>query len=157
MLRDNEVAARLAGIDVARTQVLAYMISAACAGLAGSLFAYWVTLTSPSGFTLTLSLSLLTAVVIGGLGSLTGAVLGSFVLVYLPVKTGDLATTLNLPSNIANNVPTAIYGIVLIVAILVFPRGIAGGIASILRGASRIVRSSRSPAALPAAPESPSQ
>jgi branched-chain amino acid transport system permease protein len=157
MVRDNEVAARLAGIDVARTQVLAYMISAACAGLAGSLFAYWVTLTSPSGFTLTLSLSLLTAVVIGGLGSLTGAVLGSFVLVYLPVKTGDLATTLNLPSNIANNVPTAIYGIVLIVAILVFPRGIAGGIASIVRGAGRIVRSSRSPAALPASPESPSQ
>ena len=137
MVRDNEVAARLAGVDVARTQVLAFVISAACAGLAGSLFAYWVSVTSPTGFTLNLSLSLLTAIVIGGLGSLTGAVLGSFILVYLPVWTSGLASSLNLSSNVANNVPLAIYGIVLIVAILVFPRGIAGGIASIAsRGAA---------------------
>ena len=157
MVRDNEVAARLSGIDVARTQVLAYMISAACAGLAGSLFAYWVTVTSPSGFTLNLSLALLTAIVIGGLGSLSGAVLGSFILVYLPVWTGGLTSSLNLPSNVANNVPLAIYGIVLIVAILAFPRGVAGGVASISRGATRILRSTRRTAGLPAAPETPSQ
>jgi branched-chain amino acid transport system permease protein len=157
MVRDNEVAARLSGIDVARTQVLAYVISAACAGLAGSLFAYWVTVTSPSGFTLTLSLSLLTAVVIGGLGSLSGAVLGSFILVYLPLWTGGLASSLNLSSNVANNVPMAIYGIVLIVAILVFPRGIAGGVASILQLGRRAIRSNRAAGALPAAPEAPSQ
>jgi branched-chain amino acid transport system permease protein len=156
MVRDNEVAARLSGIDVARTQVLAYVISAACAGLAGSLFAYWVTVTSPSGFTLTLSLSLLTAVVIGGLGSLAGAVLGSFILVYLPLWTGGLASSLNLSSNVANNVPMAIYGIVLIVAILVFPRGIAGGVASLLHVARRALPSNRTSGALPA-PETPSQ
>jgi branched-chain amino acid transport system permease protein len=157
MVRDNEVAARLSGIDVARTQVLAYMISAACAGLAGSLFAYWVTVTSPSGFTLTLSLSLLTAVVIGGLGSLSGAIVGSFILVYLPLWTGGLASSLNLSSNVANNVPMAIYGIVLIVAILVFPRGIAGGVASLVHVAQRAVRSNRTTGVLPAAPEAPSQ
>lgn len=157
MVRDNEVAARLSGIDVGRTQVLAYIISAACAGLAGSLFAYWVTVTSPSGFTLTLSLSLLTAVVIGGLGSLSGAVVGSFILVYLPLWTGGLASSLNLSSNVANNVPMAIYGIVLIVAILLFPRGIAGGVASLVHMAQRAVRSNRSTTALPAAPEAPSQ
>lgn len=157
MVRDNEVAARLAGVDVARTQILAYVISAACAGLAGSLFAYWVTRTSPSGFTLNLSLSLLTAIVIGGLGSLVGAVVGSFILVYLPVWTGGFASSLNLSSNVANNVPLAIYGIVLIVAILVFPRGIAGGFASILRGATRVLGPSRRSPALPTAPETPSQ
>ena len=157
MVRDNEVAARLSGIDVARTQVLAYVISAACAGLAGSLFAYWVNITSPSGFTLNLSLSLLTAIVIGGLGSLTGAVIGSFILVYLPLWTGGLSSSLNLSSNVANNVPLAIYGIVLIVAILAFPRGIAGGIASIIRGATRMLASNRGAGALPAAPDTPSQ
>jgi branched-chain amino acid transport system permease protein len=157
MVRDNEVAARLSGVDVARTQVLAYVISAACAGLAGSLFAYWVTVTSPSGFTLNLSLALLTAIVIGGLGSLSGAVLGSFILVYLPVWTGGLASSLNLSSNVANNVPLAIYGIVLIVAILAFPRGVAGGVASIIRGVRRMLRSSRRTGRLPAAPEVPSQ
>ncbi|MFZ0919289.1 MAG: branched-chain amino acid ABC transporter permease [Candidatus Dormiibacterota bacterium] len=157
MVRDNEVAARLSGVDVARTQVLAFVVSAACAGLAGSLFAYWVTLTSPSGFTLNLSLSLLTAIVIGGLGSLSGAVLGSFILVYLPVWTGGFASSLNLSSNVANNVPLAIYGIVLIVAILVFPRGVAGGVASIARGLTRALRASRGTGPLPAAPEAPSQ
>jgi branched-chain amino acid transport system permease protein len=157
MVRDNEVAARISGIDVARTQVLAYVISAACAGLAGSLFAYWVTDTSPSGFTLNLSLALLTAIVIGGLGSLGGAVIGSFILVYLPVWTGGFASSLNLSSNVANNVPLAIYGIVLIVAILVFPRGIAGGVGSIVRVATRMLRSSRRTGALPTAPETPSQ
>jgi branched-chain amino acid transport system permease protein len=154
MVRDNEVAARLAGVDVARTQVLAFVISAVCAGLAGSLFAYWVSITSPTGFTLNLSLSLLTAIVIGGLGSLTGAVLGSFVLVYLPVWTGGLASSLNLASNVANNVPLAVYGIVLIVAILVFPRGIAGGVGSTRRAVARIVRSRRGTSTLPAAPTS---
>jgi branched-chain amino acid transport system permease protein len=155
MVRDNEVAARLSGVDVARTQVLAYIISAGCAGLAGSLFAYWETITSPTGFTLNLSLSLLTAVVIGGLGSLSGAVIGSFILVYLPVWTSGFASSLNLSSNVANNVPLAIYGIVLIIAILVFPRGIAGGVGSIARGVARLARSGRDPGTLPA-PEAPS-
>jgi branched-chain amino acid transport system permease protein len=157
MVRDNEVAARLAGVDVARTQVLAFVISAACAGLAGSLFAYWVSITSPTGFTLNLSLSLLTAVVIGGLGSLTGAVLGSFVLVYLPVYTGGLVSSLNLPSNVTNNVPLAVYGIVLIVAILVFPRGFAGGVASLGRLIAKVFRPGRGTSTLPATPAAPTQ
>jgi len=98
------------------------------------------------------SLSLLNAIVIGGLGSLSGAVLGSFVLVYLPVWTGGFASSLNLASNVANNVPLAVYGIVLIVAILVFPRGIAGGVGSTRRAMARMVRSRRGPSTLPAAP-----
>ena len=157
MVRDNEVAARLAGVDVARTQVLAFVISAVCAGLAGSLFAYWTNLTSPTGFTLTLSLSLLTVVVIGGLGSLTGAVLGSFIIVYLPAWTGGFASSANLPSNVADNVPLAIYGIVLIAAILVFPRGIAGGVTSIARVVATTFRSRRQTSTLPASPAPPTQ
>jgi len=157
MVRDNEVAARLAGVNVARTQVLAFVISAVCAGLSGSLFAYWISLTSPSGFTLTLSLSLLTVVVIGGLGSLTGAVIGSFIIVYLPAWTSGFASSANLPSNVANNVPLAIYGIVLIVAILLFPRGIAGGAASITRLATNTFRSRRQTSTLPGTTAPPQQ
>jgi branched-chain amino acid transport system permease protein len=135
-VHDNETAARLAGIDVARVQVLAFVVSAACAGLAGSLFAYWVGITAPTGFGLQLSLQLLSAIVIGGLGSLTGAVLGAFVLVYLPVWTSGLASNLNLSSDITNNLPLAVYGAVLVFAMLVFPRGIQGAVAT-LAGASR--------------------
>ena len=76
---------------------------------------------------------------------------------YLPVWTGGLASSLNLSSNVANNVPLAIYGIVLIVAILVFPRGIAGGVASIVHGVLRVLHPSRGGRALPAAPETSAQ
>jgi branched-chain amino acid transport system permease protein len=129
-VRDHEAAAALAGIDVARTQVLAFTISAACAGLAGALFAYWSGVAAPAGFGLGLSLQLLTAIVIGGLGSLAGAVWGSIVLVFVPQLTSGF--TLNVPSAIANNLPLAIYGGVLVIAMLVAPHGIQGALRNML-------------------------
>jgi branched-chain amino acid transport system permease protein len=131
-VRDNEAAAALAGIDVARTQVLAFVISAGCAGLAGALFAYWSGITSPAGFSLSLSLQLITAIVIGGLGSLAGAVWGSVVLVYVPLLTSGMASTLKLPSSVADNLPLAIYGGILVIAMLVAPHGIQGALGRIL-------------------------
>src|ERR1700682_1398631 len=131
-VRDNEAAAALAGIDVARTQVLAFVISAACAGLAGALLAYWSGITAPAGFTLALSLQLVTAIVIGGLGSLAGAVWGALVLVFVPLLTSGMASTLNLPSSIANNLPLAIYGGILVIAMLVAPHGIQGALRRLL-------------------------
>jgi len=131
-VRDNEAAAALAGIDVARTQVLAFVISAACAGLAGALFAYWSGVTAPAGFGLSLSLQLITAIVIGGLGSLAGAVWGSVVLVFVPQLTSGMASSLNVPSSIANNLPLAIYGGILVIAMLVAPHGIQGAFRRIL-------------------------
>jgi branched-chain amino acid transport system permease protein len=136
-VHDNETAARLAGIDVARVQVLAFVISAACAGLAGSLFAYWAGITAPTGFGLALSLQLLSAIVIGGLGSLWGAVWGSILLVLLPVWTSGLASNLNFSSDITNNLPLAVYGAVLVVAMLLFPRGIQGTLAVWVRACRR--------------------
>ena len=127
-VRDNEAAAALAGIDVARTRIAAFVISSACAGLAGSLFAFWVGLTAPSGFGLSLSLQLLSAIVIGGLGSFAGAVWGSALLVVVPALTGNLASSVGLSSDVSNNLPLAIYGAVLVFAVLVFPGGIQGGV-----------------------------
>ena len=131
-VRDHEAAAALAGIDVARTQVLAFMISAACAGLAGALFAYWSGVAAPAGFGLDLSLKLVTAIVIGGLGSLAGAVWGAIVLVFVPQLTSGMASTLNVPSAIANNLPLAIYGGILVIAMLVAPHGIQGALRRML-------------------------
>jgi len=131
-VRDHEAAAALAGINVARTQVVAFVVSAACAGLAGSLFAYWAGLTAPAGFGVALSLQLVSAIVIGGLGSLSGAVWGSIVLVFVPALTGGMASSLNLPSAVGNNLPLLIYGAVLVVAMLVVPYGIDGGLRRLL-------------------------
>jgi branched-chain amino acid transport system permease protein len=115
--------------------VLTFVVSAACAGLAGSLFAYWAGITAPTGFGLQLSLQLLSAVVIGGLGSLWGAVWGSAILVLLPVWTSSLSGTLNLSTDVSNNLPLAVYGAVLVIAMLVLPRGIQGSIGSLARWA----------------------
>ncbi len=89
-VRDDEVAAELAGIHLGRARVSAFVVSAAAAGAAGAVMALAVRLTAPSGFTLTLSLTLLTAVVLGGLGSLTGALAGAALLTFLPSVVTDI-------------------------------------------------------------------
>ncbi|TLW95054.1 branched-chain amino acid ABC transporter permease [Saccharomonospora piscinae] len=125
-VRDDEVAATLAGIHLGRARVLAFVVSAACAGLAGSVLAMVVRLTAPSGFTIVLSLSLLTAVVVGGLGSLTGAVLGAALLVFLPPAVTDLGTELGLTAVRAAQLAPLVYGIVLVAAMLTAPSGVVG-------------------------------
>ena len=138
-VRDDEVAAALAGINVPRTQVLAFVISAACAGLAGGLLVVTTSLAAPGAFTLALSLALLTGVILGGLGSLAGAVYGAIILVLLPTYMTDLAGALHLSTNVTANLPLAIYGVVLAAVMLAFPGGIQGG----LRRLAQAFRSSR--------------
>jgi branched-chain amino acid transport system permease protein len=127
-VRDNEVAAALDGINVAAARVRAFVVSAACAGLAGGLLAIVTGLVAPGGFTITLSIALLTAAVIGGLGSLPGALWGSLVIVLVPTYVTDVATSHGLSSSVGANIPIAAYGAVLILVMLLFPNGIQGGL-----------------------------
>ena len=131
-LRDNEVAASLSGLNVARMQILAFVVSAACAGLGGALLAVVTDIVSPGNFTLALSISLLTAAILGGLGSLAGALWGSLVLVFVPTYVQDVATSHGLSSAASSNVPIAAYGVVLILVMLLFPSGIQGGLRRLL-------------------------
>jgi branched-chain amino acid transport system permease protein len=135
--RDDEVAAALAGIRVARVQVLAFVVSAACAGLAGGLLAVVVGSAGPGSFSLTLSVGLLAAAILGGLGSLTGALWGAVVLVCLPLWSTDAADGLSLPDNVANNLPLALYGAVLIAVMLLAPAGIQGTLRRLIHRARR--------------------
>lgn len=132
-VRDDEIAASLCGMHVARTQTFTFVISAACAGLAGGLFALVTQLASPGAFPLQLSLSLLTAVVLGGLGSLTGAIWGGALLVLLPGWSTDLAHSFSLSQNVAANLALGIYGVILIGVMLVWPSGIQGGVRALWR------------------------
>ncbi|HET6529609.1 MAG TPA: branched-chain amino acid ABC transporter permease [Actinoplanes sp.] len=128
-VRDDEAAARLAGINVARTQVIAFVVSAACAGLGGALFAVLAQSVSPGAFPLTLSLFLVMAIVIGGLGRLSGAVWGALLLVVLPATTHSVTDSIDVSPAVAQrlegNLPLAIFGVVLIVVMLAAPGGIA--------------------------------
>jgi branched-chain amino acid transport system permease protein len=131
-VRDDEIAASLCGLHVGRVQTLAFIVSAACAGLAGGLLTVVLQLAAPGAFQLALSLSLLTAVVLGGLGSLVGAIWGAALLVLLPTWTNDLANSFSLSTNVSNNLPLAIYGFVLIAAMLLWPGGIQAGVRAIV-------------------------
>ncbi|MGI8921563.1 MAG: branched-chain amino acid ABC transporter permease [Solirubrobacteraceae bacterium] len=127
-VRDHEVSAQLVGIPVARTQVLAFTLSAACAGLAGGLYVVVNQLAAPGAFQLSLSLSLLTGVVLGGLGTLGGAVWGALALVFLPAWATNLSHAISLPTNVSSNLPLALYGIALAGGMLLAPRGIQGAL-----------------------------
>lgn len=127
-VRDQDVAAELAGINLGAWRVLAFTVSACAAGLAGGVLALVVRLAAPSGFTLVLSLSLLTAIVLGGLGSLLGALLGSALLVFLPPFVTDLGTGWGLNSTEAAQLAPFVYGVVLVVAMLFAPAGFVGTI-----------------------------
>lgn len=129
--RDDEIAASLCGVRVGRTHTLAFVVSAGCAGLGGGLLTVVNQLAQPGAFPLQLSLALLTGVVLGGLGSLAGAAWGAALLVFLPNWTTDLAHSFSLSTKVSFNLPLAIYGMVLIVAMLVWPSGIQGGVRTI--------------------------
>jgi branched-chain amino acid transport system permease protein len=147
-VRDDEVAAELAGLNVARTQIVAFVVSAACAGLAGGTFVAVTSLAAPGAFQLPLSLALLTGIVLGGLGSLAGAVFGAIALVMLPDWSSDIARALSLSDRVEANLPLAIYGIVLMGLMLAAPGGIQGA----LRSAFGWVTARRSHLAAPSIP-----
>lgn len=135
-VRDDEVSAALSGIHIGRTKILAFLLSATCGGLAGGLQAFLLGTAAPGSFTLALSLSLLAAMVLGGVGSLWGAFWGALALVYVPAWANDLTHGLDLGTDVAQHLPLAIFGVVLIAVVLVFPQGIHGTVTR-LRAAVR--------------------
>jgi branched-chain amino acid transport system permease protein len=130
-VRDDEIAASLAGIHVARTKVLAFAISAACAGLGGALLALSTGVVNTGEFPLSLSIQLLAAMVLGGTGTLVGMVWGGILLVYMPQWSTSLSNDFNLGTGANAYLATIIFGLVLIVAMIAAPTGIQGGLRSL--------------------------
>ncbi|MEJ7634659.1 branched-chain amino acid ABC transporter permease [Aeromicrobium sp.] len=149
-VRDDEVAARLSGINVQRTKVIVFVVSAATAGLGGGILAILTQSVSPGAFSLAFSLFLLMAVVIGGIGSLAGAVWGALLLVALPEITDSLADNIGsspqLAERLDGNLSLAVFGLVLILVTIVFPRGIQGLVSAV---SQRTRRSGRPPSSRP--------
>jgi len=83
-LREDEVACQAMGIDKTKTKLTAFALGATWAGMAGVLFAAKTTFINPASFTLWESIFFLCVVVLGGMGSVTGVILGALVLVLLP-------------------------------------------------------------------------
>ncbi len=83
-IREDEIAAELMGVEVTKQKVVAFALSAVFAGLAGAIFAYWEGFVTPESFTFWESCLLVCAVVLGGMGSITGVVLGALCIVLAP-------------------------------------------------------------------------
>jgi branched-chain amino acid transport system permease protein len=160
-VRDDDVAAALDGINVAAARIRAFVVSATCAGIAGALLAVVTALVAPGAFTITLSIALLVAVVIGGLGSLPGALWGSLLIVLVPTYVTDVATSHGLSSSAGANIPIVAYGVILILVMLVFPQGIQGGLRWVVNAffgtnlKSRTWRAAPTPHVTPSADEAP--
>lgn len=127
-VRDDEVAAELAGIDLVRSRVSAFAVSSAAAGAAGCMLAVGDRNVAPGAFNLNLSLTLLAVVVIGGLGSLTGAVVGAGLLTLLVGFGPDAGRALGLDDLAAEQVAPLVAGLVTVLVILLAPRGLAGSV-----------------------------
>jgi len=125
-IRDSEVAAQSMGISLAKYKTLAFAISAFLAGIAGSLYAYKMTFINPASFGIGLSIEFLALVIIGGLGSIHGAVYGAIFVILLPQIIVWLAGLLPTISSIQNALQSGLYGLMIILFIIFEPMGIYG-------------------------------
>ena len=121
--RGNEVAAELAGINTARSKVLAFTISAGIAGLAGALLAMTIGGPSPDAFPLAISFSLLTGAVLAGITTLGGVIIGAVVLVAIPDIADVVAHRLGSSESVTTNLPGLIVSGLLILTVLFVPNG----------------------------------
>lgn len=128
LVRDNEVAAELAGVNLQRTRTLAFVISAAYAGLGGSVMTLLSGSVTPQTYGLTLSILLLTLMVLGGIGTLSGAVIGGLIYSYSDniVSLVNKVTGVNPTSTFGANLKGIVFGVLLILTMMLAPRGLVG-------------------------------
>lgn len=126
-VRDSEVAAAAMGIDVARVKVLAFVISAFYGGVAGALLGLISGIVNPDTVDIVQSINYLAGIVIGGLASIMGSIIGAAALVFIPSDAAKVVAKLPiLSSDVVTRAPGAIQGAVVIVVMLLMPYGVAG-------------------------------
>jgi branched-chain amino acid transport system permease protein len=127
-IRDDEPAAASAGIPVARTKLLAYGTGAAFGGVSGTFFASYLGVVNPAQFAFSFSIFIFAMVVLGGLGSIAGVVVGAIILsalnnYLLPDVLFDLPSRVGLAFDLSA-VSSGIYGLILVAVMLLRPQGL---------------------------------
>jgi len=121
-LRDGEVAAVSSGISPAVYKTFAFGISSAYAGIAGALFAIEIAFVNPDTFPVSMSIIFLASLVLGGLTSLWGALIGAVVMQFLPIYAQDPPFV----GSLAQQSPAVAFGVFLILVMFLAPSGIVG-------------------------------
>ena len=122
-IREDELVPQALGKPVVALKIKAFMVSGATAGFAGAMYAHYITFVSPETFDVHASILILSMVLIGGMGTLWGSLLGAMVLITLP----EALRFLPLDSTSLGPLRQVVYGLVLVVFCFVRPRGLAGG------------------------------
>lgn len=131
-IREDEIAAEASGINTTYYKLLAFVLSAFIAGIAGGLYAHYISVLNPAKFDFNYSTELLVMVVLGGMGSITGSVVSATVLTILPEFLRDFSSYRML-----------VYSIILIIVMLFRPSGLMGEREFSLAGLSRLLRGKR--------------
>ena len=121
-IREDEKAIQIFGYNTLYYKLAIFIISAAMASVAGSLFASYITFIDPSSFWLMESIFILAIVILGGLSNLKGSLLGALFLILLP----EALRFVGLPNDIAAQMRQVIYGVILILLMLYRPQGLVG-------------------------------
>lgn len=121
-MRSGDLAITALGRDVVKFKTWTFFLSAAFAGIAGVCYASYSSYIDPTGFTLDVSLFLISALFIGGVGNIKGPVLGAIFVVVLP----ELLRFIGLPDSIGASLRMVIYGVALILVIYYRPQGLLG-------------------------------
>ncbi|HYX92343.1 MAG TPA: branched-chain amino acid ABC transporter permease [Myxococcaceae bacterium] len=128
-IREDEVAAEAMGVDTTAYKVRAFVVSAFFGGAAGALFAHFVPIINPGTFSFVKSMEIVVMIVLGGLGSTTGAIAAAIFLTLLPEALRSLFTQLGGDQSLAQRVDQIrmpIYGLLLVALMLVRPQGLFG-------------------------------
>ncbi len=121
-IREDEIASQALGKNTAKYKLLVFIIGAFFAGIAGSLYAHYITFIDPSSFTVMESITILLMVIFGGMGSISGSLVGAATLVVFP----ELLRFIGMPSSIAAPMRQMLYGMLLVLLMLKRPQGIMG-------------------------------
>jgi len=121
-IREDEIATEAMGKNIIKHKLIVFVVGAFFAGIAGSLYAHYITFIDPSNFTAMESITVLLMVIFGGMASLPGSVVGAMVLVIFP----ELLRFVGLPSSVAAPLRQMIYGLLLVVLMILRPQGLIG-------------------------------
>ncbi|CAB4342997.1 MAG: branched-chain amino acid ABC transporter permease [Actinobacteria bacterium] len=124
-IRDHESAASLCGVNFSRQKIFVFVVSASFAGLSGALYGLRG-LVGPSVYPVSLSLTLLTAAVLGGIRSISGAFIGTIIIVFLPDWIDLVIDNFELSEQVSNYMPALISSVLLILTVVINPAGVAG-------------------------------
>jgi branched-chain amino acid transport system permease protein len=130
-IRDNDTAARVMGINLHAYKLFAFVTSAFITGIAGSLYGIYLSFVSVEGFPFLLSIEALAILIVGGLGSALGAVLGTILIILLPEATRLLFSLFSAQIDAmfttgAQELKSMLYGLVIILFLRFQPRGLVG-------------------------------